>query len=197
MVCFGECYADNLLRLVLMFPFQAGVSCIWTNDSQQIILDNFDAIQDSPSHLYHSALLLTPSLSWLCACYSSELPEGVKVVRGLPEEWGGCSRTVLLNSHPQTLSYCNNTIVVGLKEGDILILDAITGSQMAVLSGHTDTVESLAFSSDGISLVSGSNDKTVKLWDVQTGGVVKTFHGHTGSVYCFNFSRLHYNCFRV
>jgi len=110
------------------------------------------------------------------------------VVRGLPAEWGGCSRTVLLNSHPQTLSYCNNTIAVGLKEGDILILDAITGSQMAVLSGHTDMVESLTFSSDGISLVSGSHDKTVKLWDVQTGGVVKTFHGHTGIVYSVSIS---------
>jgi len=30
--------------------------------------------------------------------------------------------------------------------------------------------------------VSGSHDKTIKLWDVQTGGVVKTFHGHTSIV---------------
>ena len=44
------------------------------------------------------------------------------------------------------------------------------------LSGHRDWVRSVAFSSDGKSLVSGSNDNTVKLWDVQTGGVVKTFH---------------------
>src|SRR6201999_3756711 len=45
-------------------------------------------------------------------------------------------------------------------------------------SNHADFVSSLAFSSDGISLASGSDDKTVKLWDVQTGGVIKTFHGH-------------------
>jgi len=104
------------------------------------------------------------------------------VVRGLPAEWGMCSRTVLLNSHPWTLSYWNNTIAVGSEDRDILILDAITGSQMAVLSGHTDAVRSLTFSSDGTSLVSGSHDMTVKLWDVQTGGVVKTFHGHTDRV---------------
>ena len=187
-MCFGECCADNLLRLMLMFSVQADVSCIWTNDSQRILLDNFDAIHNSPSHLYHSALLLSPSSSWLCACYSSELPQGVKVVRGLPAEWGACSRTVLLNSGLRTLSYWNNTIAVGSEDRDILILDAITGSQMAVLPGHTDAVRSLTFSSDGISLVSGSSDKTVKLWDVQTGGVIKTFHGHTGWVYSVSIS---------
>jgi WD40 repeat protein len=61
---------------------------------------------------------------------------------------------------------------------DIITLDAITGSQMAVLSGHTGWVRSVTFSSDGRSLASGSDDRTVKLWDMQTGGVVKTFHGH-------------------
>jgi len=147
-----------------------------------MILDNFDAICNSPFHLYHSALLLSPSSSWLCACYSSELSWGVKVVRGLPAKWGGCSRTVLLNGHSWTLSYWNNTIAVGSQDRNIFILDAITGSQIAVLPGHTDAVGSLTFSSNGMSLVSGSNDKTVKLWDVQTGGVVKTFHGHTGRV---------------
>jgi WD40 repeat protein len=74
--------------------------------------------------------------------------------------------------------------------GDIIILDAITGSQMAVLSGHT-WVNCLTFSSDGKSLVSGSDDKTVKLWDMQTGGVVKTFHGHTQWVWSVSISADH------
>jgi len=52
-------------------------------------------------------------------------------------------------------------------------------------------VRSLTFSSDGTSLVSGSYDKTVKLWDVQTGGVVKTFHGHTGKIRSVSISADH------
>ena len=92
-------------------------------------------------------------------------------------EWKAHSHTILLASYPQALSYWNNTIAVGSGSGDIIILDAITGSQMAVLSGHTSRVNCLTFSSDGNLLGSGSDDSTVKLWDVQTGGVIMTFHG--------------------
>jgi WD40 repeat protein len=91
---------------------------------------------------------------------------------------GKCFRTVLLDGYPAALACWKDTIAVGLQHGDIVTLNAVTGSKIGVLSGHTNQVNSLTFSSDGTSLVSGSNDKTIKLWDMQTGGVVKTFHGH-------------------
>ena len=90
-----------------------------------------------------------------------------------------CSRTVVLRSSPYALTFQKDTIAVGLESGKIITLDRITGSQTAILSGHSDSVQSLAFSPDGTLLVSGSADKTIKLWDVQIGGVIKTFHGHT------------------
>ena len=110
------------------------------------------------------------------------------MVRGLPSEWGSCFRTVSLESCPLTLSYFENTIAVGCKDSDIITIDVITGSQMAVLSGHTDYVRSVTFSSDGRSLASGSDDTTVKLWDVQTGGVIKTYRGHSHWVYSVSIS---------
>jgi len=148
---------------------------MWTNDSKRILLEHFDAIHNSPSYLYHSALPFCPSSSWLCECYIAELSQEVRVVIGLQKGWGVCSRTVLLDSKPSTLSYSNNTVAIGSVNNDILILDAITGSQTAVLHGHTSGVGSVAFSLDGTSLVSGSEDKTAKLWDMQTGGIVETF----------------------
>ena len=50
---------------------------------------------------------------------------------------------------------------------------------------------SVAFSSDGTLLVSGSYDKTVNIWDIQTGWTIKTLHGHTDLVYSVSISQ---NC---
>ena len=153
---------------------QTGTLCKWADDSQHFLLEHFETIHNSPSHIYHSALLFLPSSSWLQTYYNAELP--VKVVKGLPANWGACSRTVPLKNFPYALSCWRNTIAIGLEYGDIITIDGTTGIKTAILSGHTDLVTSLTYSSDGKSLVSGSCDGAIKLWDVQTGGVVKTFY---------------------
>jgi WD40 repeat protein len=113
------------------------------------------------------------------------------VVKGLPVGWETSSRTVTVDSIPQALACWKDIIAVGLRSGDIITLDAVTGSQVVVLSGHTGWVTSVTFSSDGMSLVSGGWDKTIKLWDVQTGGAIKTFCGHTDWV---NSVSISFNC---
>ena len=113
------------------------------------------------------------------------LSQEVHVVKGLQTEWGMCSRTVSSYDTPQTLACWKDLIAVGYSSGSITILDQITGICMSVLSSHTDGVYSVAFSLDGMFLVSGSDDKTAILWDIQTGGVIKTFHGHTSWVFQF------------
>ena len=79
-------------------------------------------------------------------------------------------------------------IAAGCHTGDITIFNGIIGSQIAVLSGHTQGVRCLTFSLDGTSLVSGSEDMTIKLWDIQTGGLTKTFHGHIDKVISVSIS---------
>ena len=53
--------------------------------------------------------------------------------------------------------------------------------------GHTDEVLAVAVSSDGRFAVSGSRDKTIKVWDPRTGGVVDTYKGHRGAVTALAF----------
>ena len=198
------------------------------------------------------------------------------MVRGLKTKWGTCSRTVSFDHTPQALACWKEFIAVRLNSGDIIILDAITGTRKSVFSSHTngenekvedeindgmdddvdddmdelgngvgdvldnevdnkldggmdnemddrmdveiddgmsyemedgmdvemddgtddelddelddgeydasDEVNNLAFSPDGSFLVSGGDGNTVKLWDIQTGGVVTVFCGHTKPV---------------
>lgn len=56
------------------------------------------------------------------------------------------------------------------------------------IAGHTGPVTSVAFSPDGATLLTGSRDKTAKLWNIVTGAEVRTFSGHTAAVGAVNFS---------
>jgi len=107
------------------------------------------------------------------------------VIKGPSTRWGTCFRTVLLHPIPQALTCWKDTIALSI-DTHIITIDAITGSRIAALPGSE--VLSLTFSPDGTSLVSGSYDKTIKLWDIQTGGVVRTFKGHTGPVSSISIS---------
>src|SRR5258708_22048904 len=55
-------------------------------------------------------------------------------------------------------------------------------------SGHTDWVLSVAFSPDGKHILTGSFDHTARLWDVDSGQLVRTFSGHTDWVLSVAFS---------
>ena len=68
------------------------------------------------------------------------------------------------------------------------VWDASTGETLKELKGHTDSVWSVAFSTDGGRIVSGSGDKSVRVWDASTGEMLKVLEGHTDSVWSVAFS---------
>ena len=59
---------------------------------------------------------------------------------------------------------------------------------LSEMKGHVDTVRSLAVSADGKRVVSGSDDMTVRVWDLATGKQLHCFQGHTGPVGSVAFS---------
>ncbi|AFY57121.1 WD40 repeat-containing protein [Rivularia sp. PCC 7116] len=50
------------------------------------------------------------------------------------------------------------------------------------LSGHSDSVKAIKITPNGETLISGSYDRTVKLWDLKTGKLLKTLEGHKEAV---------------
>ena len=55
------------------------------------------------------------------------------------------------------------------REGFILLWDVHTTKLGTTITGHRKPVRTLAFSPDGKTLVSGSYDQTLRLWDPRTG----------------------------
>jgi WD40 repeat protein/serine/threonine protein kinase len=65
-------------------------------------------------------------------------------------------------------------LAAGDYEKSIQLVDAVTGEQRLVLTGHTGVVRSVRFSPDGAALASSADDGTVRLWNVADGTVRHT-----------------------
>ena len=64
---------------------------------------------------------------------------------------------------------------------------------MYVSSGHSREVKSVAFSPDGNTIASGSWDNSIKLWNPQTGDLIRTLDGNKDmlpAVYVHIYSQL-------
>jgi hypothetical protein len=63
-----------------------------------------------------------------------------------------------------------------------VVNNSVIGYPLQTLTGHSSFVHSVAYSPDGQTLASGSMDKTIKLWNVNTGNLLQTLTGHSGLV---------------
>ena len=75
------------------------------------------------------------------------------------------------------------TTITEMKCEDMLEIELKRYSdEIAVLKGHYSQVNSVAVSSDGRYIVSGSSDRTITLWDMETYKILEVLKGHEGEV---------------
>ena len=73
-----------------------------------------------------------------------------------------------------TFAITDNRIAFGGKDGTLYLWQPKENTDPKTLIGHTKTIWSLAFSSDGTRLLSGSSDNTIRIWDVESGEEIAT-----------------------
>ena len=82
-----------------------------------------------------------------------------------------------------------STIAAGFHDGTVELWDVSTGTLLKTLTGHSERVKSLHFSSDGGTLATASaGGNSVHLWDVSTGALYNTFTRDFNTIYSISFS---------
>ena len=64
-----------------------------------------------------------------------------------------------------------NSIAVRHRDRQCIFLNNLCGQVLKVLEGHSDLVRAVAISAYGCTIVSGSDDKTTRIWSVESGEV--------------------------
>ena len=105
-------------------------------------------------------------------------------IRILDAMTGDVHRTLTAPRMPwvQSVAFSPDGLTIASSGGrEIHRWDVMTGEQKQALKGHRDSVDGLAFSSDGQTIATGSDDGTVRLWNAESGDLERKLEGHTAA----------------
>jgi len=165
-------------------------------DSLRFVTEFFEAISQSASHIYHSALPLAPHSSVVRKLYGQHIHSPMsRIVTGIPTSWDSCTASAGAASEVgcAVWSPCGQSIAVGM--GTVIeVRDSNTLERISTLEAPTThlSAHSLSFSPDGrlLACLQEQENKLsprssvfrgnacVHVWDVQTGAIIRSIHVH-------------------
>ncbi|KAK6500755.1 hypothetical protein TWF506_003518 [Arthrobotrys conoides] len=191
--CHGilEGHADSVWSVAFSFDGKIlasgsgdGVIIIWNTDTKKRT-DTIEGHRDWVASLQFSydGKLASSSGEGRIKLWDTSVME-VNHPTGLDQYHLGRVRSVAFSPDGKQVASCSGdkTIEVASGSGDrtIKLWDTTTGTCIATLEGHSGSISSVVFSSDGKQLISGSEDRTIMFWDVGTGGCTDIVQGHLG-----------------
>ncbi|MCP2728856.1 NB-ARC domain-containing protein [Limnofasciculus baicalensis] len=186
------------------------LSVIFTPDGQTLISSGEDQTVRLWQVVMGECLrIIETHINWVLSVALS--PDGGTLATGsdgkMVKFWditnGACIGTLPdYNSYVWALAYAHwrsdvnhpdrEILATGSEDGTVKIWDALTGECLQTLQGHRDREASkeqsadrvwlVLFSPNGSTLLSASENQTVKLWDVRTGQCLRTLEGYSNSV---------------
>ena len=155
-------------------------------DCFHFVTEFFEVISTSATHIYNSALALTPKTSILRRLYSRFVHPSPRVVAGLPASWDPRIASVTLSTQYPDLAWSpsSRSVAVSTSTG-VEIRDSTTLEKLSALKSPMSLSHSavaIAYSPNGRLLACActrpfSFEIAIAIWDIQTGGIVKAIHG--------------------
>jgi WD40 repeat protein/CRP-like cAMP-binding protein len=112
---------------------------------------------------------------------SEQLRLALEANKILNDPLGNVETVALLSLRTLNISY--------VPEADVVLGEALARLYtLQMFRGHADQIVSVAFSPDGLFVLTGSDDQTARLWDVTSGEEIVQFNGHGGPITSVAFS---------
>ncbi|KAI9065755.1 WD40 repeat-like protein [Trametes sanguinea] len=161
-------------------------------DCERMVRAFYPAISGSFMQVYRTAIPFSPTASPLRRLHRADASHVVEVRMGLEKAWSTTLASRATNTTiAGALAFSSDGTHIACcasDEGCIQLLNTHTATQLQVFVGHTDCVNCVSFSPTGKEILSGSRDRTTRLWDVATGACLHTWDGHAGWVFSVAWS---------
>jgi WD40 repeat protein len=141
------------------------------HDTVRVLQTYAEPIRVRALHTFHSAFVTMPHCPLLDTLAQASLPEEKHILLSpRAAGWGSSGPVLQAGSPAMGVAFVPRQplVVAGTDSGNLIVWSTDDFEEIAQLLGHKGRVMSLTISSDGSRILSGSRDRTMRIWNGRT-----------------------------